>query len=244
MAEVNTNQNTNTGDSNNNQVQNNTQQNTNQNNQAQQNNTAQNTQQVQQNNAVQNTQQVEQKDTLKEFMEKNGIEDSEALSKFWADHKKAEDAKKDDLTKANDTITSLTKKLNEAVNRAVIAEAKISAMKLGARPELVDDLVIVAKSRATGDKTVETVISEIKGSDSGKFYFVDESEQNNGTGNVTNRKPGQVTNNQQNQNRTNANSNAQNNSNQNSGDKYAGTIAERLFKNRKQTVAKSSYFKN
>ena len=232
MAEVNTNQNTNTGDSNNNQVQNNTQQNTNQNNQAQQN------------NAVQNTQQVEQKDTLKEFMEKNGIEDSEALSKFWADHKKAEDAKKDDLTRANDTITSLTKKLNEAVNRAVIAEAKISAMKLGARPELVDDLVIVAKSRATGDKTVETVISEIKGSDSGKFYFTDESEQNNSTGNVTNRKPRQVTNNQQNQNRTNTNSNAQNNSNQNSGDKYAGTIAERLLKNRKQTGAKSSYFKN
>lgn len=230
MADVNTNQNTNTGDSNNNQTQNNTQQNTNQNNQAQQN------------NAAQNTQQVEQKDTLKEFMEKNGIENSEALSKFWEDHKKAEDAKKDDLTKANDTITSLTKKLNEAVNRAVIAEAKISAMKLGARPELVDDLVIVAKSRATGDKTVETVISEIKGSDSGKFYFVDESEQNDGTGNVTNRKPGQVTNNQQNQNRTNTN--AQNNSSQNSGDKYAGTIAERLFKNRKQTGTKSSYFKN
>lgn len=230
MEEVNTNQNTNTDG--NSQAQNNTQQNTNQNNQEQQNNTAQ------------NTQQVEQKDTLKEFMEKNGIEDSEALSKFWADHKKAEDAKKDDLTRANDTITNLTKKLNEAVNRAVIAEAKISAMKLGARPELVDDLVIVAKSRATGDKTVETVISEIKGSDSGKFYFVDESEQNNGTGNVTNRKPRQVTNNQQNQNRTNTNSNAQNNSNQNSGDKYAGTIAERLFKNRKQTGAKSSYFKN
>ena len=195
MADVNTNQSTNTGDSNNNQAQNNTQQNTNQNNQ------------VQQNNAAQNTQQVEQKDTLKEFMEKNGIEDSEALSKFWSDHKKAEDAKKDDLTKANDTITSLTKKLNEAVNRAVIA-------------------------------------SEIKGSDSGKFYFVDESEQNNSTGNVTNRKPGQVTNNQQNQNRTSTNSNVQNNSSQNSGDKYAGTIAERLFKNRKQTGAKSSYFKS
>lgn len=233
MADVNTNQNTNTGD--NNQTQNNNQQNTNQNNQVQQNNTVQNTQQ---------NQQVEQKDTLKEFMEKNGIEDSEALSKFWADHKKEEDAKKDDLTRANDTITNLTKKLSEAENRAVIAEAKISAMKLGARPELVDDLVIVAKSRATGDKTVEMVISEIKGSDSGKFYFVDESEQNNGSGNVTNRKPGQSTNNQQNQNRTNTNSNAQNNSNQNSGDKYAGTIAERLFKNRKQTGAKSSYFKN
>lgn len=231
MADVNTNQNKST-DSNNNQVQNNTQQNTNQNNQ------------VEQNNAVQNTQQVEQKDTLKEFMEKNGIEDSEALSKFWSDHKKAEDAKKDDLTRANDTITNLTKKLSEAENRAVIAEAKISAMKLGARPELVDDLVIVAKSRATGDKTVETVISEIKGSDSGKFYFTDESEQNNSNGNVTNRKPGQAANNQQNQNRTNTNSNAQNNSNQNSGDKYAGTIAERLFKNRKQTGAKSSYFKN
>lgn len=233
MADVNTNQNTNTDG--NSQAQNDTQQNTNQNNQVQQNNAVQN---------IQQNQQVEQKDTLKEFMEKNGIENSEALSKFWSDHKKAEDAKKDDLTRANDTITNLTKKLNEAVNRAVIAEAKISAMKLGARPELVDDLVIVAKSRATGDKTVETVISEIKGSDSGKFYFTDESEQNNSNGNVTNRKPGQAANNQQNQNRTNTNSNAQNNSNQNSGDKYAGTIAERLFKNRKQTGAKSSYFKN
>lgn len=230
MAEVNTNQNTNTDGSN--QEQNNNQQDTNQNNQAQQNNTNQNTQQ---------NQTGEQKDTLKEFMEKNGIDDADALSKFWEDHKKAEDAKKDDLTKANDTITNLTKKLGEATNRAIIAEAKISAMKLGARPELVDDLVIVAKSRATGDKTVETVISEIKESDSGKFYFAEESEQNSGTGNVTNRKPGQGTNNHQNQSRTN--NDAQNNSSQNGGNKYAGTIAERLFNNRKQMGAKSSYFK-
>lgn len=230
MADVNTNQNTNTDG--NNQEQNNIQQDTSHNNQVQQNNTNQN---------IQQNQTVEQKDTLKEFMEKNGIDDADALSKFWEDHKKAEDAKKDDLTRANDTITNLTKKLSEATNRAIIAEAKISAMKLGARPELVDDLVIVAKSRATGDKTVETVISEIKESDSGKFYFTDESEQNNGTGNVTNRKPSHGTNNQQNQNRTN--NNAQNNSSQNSGNKYAGTIAERLFNNRKQMGAKSSYFK-
>ena len=49
--------------------------------------------------------------------------------------------------------------------------------QLGAKPELVEDLVIVAKSKVTKDKGINAVIAEIKDSNSGKIYFSDGTEE-------------------------------------------------------------------
>ena len=214
-------------------------QNTNNNQQNTQQNVNQNTNsQVQQN--TQQTTQVEQKDTLKEFLKKMGIENESEITSVWDAHKKAEEAKKDDLTKANDKVQEITKKYVEAENRAIMAEAKLEAIKLGAKAELVDDLVIVAKSKVTGDKKIEDVISEMK--TSGSIYFATEEEGQKKT--TITRKSVGTQNTQKNQNTNNANQQKNNNqSNHDSENKYAGTIAERLFNNRPK-AKKKSYFGN
>lgn len=216
-----------------------------------QNNNADNNQQNVQQNVNQNTNnqgqqntqqttQVEQKDTLKEFLKKMGIENESEITSVWDAHKKAEEAKKDDLTKANDKVQEITKKYVEAENRAIMAEAKLEAIKLGAKAELVDDLVIVAKSKVTGDKKIEDVISEMK--TSGSIYFATEDEGQKKT--TITRKSVGTQNTQKNQNTNNTNQQKNNNqSNHDSENKYAGTIAERLFNNRPKTK-KKSYFGN
>lgn len=216
-------------------------QNINNNQQTIQQNTNQNINNQGQQSTQQNTQ-VEQKDTLKEFLKKMGIENESEITSVWDAHKKAEEAKKDDLTKANDKVQEITKKYVEAENRAIMAEAKLEAIKLGAKADLVDDLVIVAKSKVTGDKKIEDVISEMK--TSGSIYFATEEEgqkkttitrKSVGSGTQNNQQKSQSTNN------TNQKKNNNNQSNQDSENKYAGTIAERLFSNRPKTK-KSSYF--
>lgn len=214
------------------------------------NNNQQNTQQnVNQNTnsqAQQNTQQttqVEQKDTLKEFLKKMGVENESEITSVWDAHKKAEEAKKDDLTKANDKVQEITKKYVEAENRAIMAEAKLEAIKLGAKADLVDDLVIVAKSKVTGDKKIEDVISEMK--TSGSIYFATEDEGQKKT-TITRKSVGSGTQNNQQKSQSTNNTNQQKNnnqSNQGNENKYAGTIAERLFNNRPKTK-KKSYFGN
>lgn len=208
------------------------------------NNNQQNTQQNTNNQVQQSTQQttqVEQKDTLKEFLKKMGIENESEITSVWDAHKKAEEAKKDDLTKANDKVQEITKKYVEAENRAIMAEAKLEAIKLGAKADLVDDLVIVAKSKVTGDKKIEDVISEMK--TSGSIYFATDEEGQKKT-TITRKSVGSSTqNNQQKSQSTNSTNQQKNNSqsNQNNENKYAGTIAERLFNNKPKTK-KSSYF--
>lgn len=193
--------------------------------------------------STQQTTQVEQKDTLKEFLKKMGIENESEITSVWDAHKKAEEAKKDDLTKANDKVQEITKKYVEAENRAIMAEAKLEAIKLGAKADLVDDLVIVAKSKVTGDKKIEDVISEMK--TSGSIYFATEDEGQKKT-TITRKSVGSGTqNNQQKSQSTNSTNQQKNNSqsNQNNENKYAGTIAERLFNN-KPKAKKKSYFGN
>lgn len=116
-------------------------------------------------------------DALQEFLESLGVEDKEKLQGIVTKAKEEEDAKKSDLEKANETLTETLKQLAAEREARVLSDAKLEAMKLGARPEMVDDLVIIAKARVTKDKNVSTVIAEIKDSESGKFYFVSEEEK-------------------------------------------------------------------
>ena len=134
--------------------------------------------------------------------------------------------KKTDLEKANDSNKTLTKRLVEEKERADIAEAKLAAITLGAKPDLVDDLVIVAKSKATEDKKILDVIEEIKKSNSGSVYFVSEEEKKE------DKKRRTVT-------RTNSKMQEKKQKKEN-GEGTEGSLAQRLFA-RKQTT-KSSYF--
>lgn len=224
MPEVNTNTNGTNGEQN---AQNN---NANNNNAQQNNNTSQQTN-TQQNSNV-DVEKVKG-DAIAEYLKSLGVENSESLQAIVQKAKDDEEANKTDLQKKDDALTATTKELVDEREARVIAEAKLSAIQLGAKPELVDDLVIIAKAKVTKDKDINAVIAEMKDSTNGKIYFAtgDEDETNK-KGTVTRSRVKKTTE-QNNQNK---------NGESNNGDsKYAGTMAERLLAGRK--AVKSHYFK-
>jgi hypothetical protein len=117
------------------------------------------------------------KQGVNEILAALGVDSKEDLQMIVSKYQQEQENKKTDLEKANDSNKTLTKRLVEEKERADIAEAKLAAITLGAKPDLVDDLVIVAKSKATEDKKILDVIEEIKKSNSGSVYFVSEEEK-------------------------------------------------------------------
>lgn len=220
MAETNTNVNTN-GDNvtNTNRDGNqNTQQNTNT-----------NSQNANTNTNVVDTEKVKN-EAIAEYLKELGVEDGDTLKGIVTKAKEEEEKNKTDLQKSNDTLTATTKELVAEREARIIAEAKLSAIQLGAKPELVDDLVIIAKAKVTKDKDINAIIAEIKDSTSGKVYFSNEDEEEKQKGTVTrkrvNKKP---------ETNTDDNKNTDNQKNKNKG-----TMAERLLANR--VKPKSHYF--
>lgn len=119
-------------------------------------------------------------DAVSELLKTLGVEDADALKGIVTKHKEDEEANKTELQKKDDALTETTKQLASEREGRIIAEAKLSAIQLGAKPELVDDLVIVAKSKVTKEKDINAVIAEIKDSTSGKVYFTSEEEEEKG----------------------------------------------------------------
>lgn len=166
-----------------------------------------------------------------------GYDDVEALKTVTTKAKAEEDAKKSDLEKKDEALTAMTRQLATEREARIVAEAKNAAIKLGAKPELVDDLVIVAKAKVTKDKDINAVITEIKDSTVGNVYFVKDDNTNPaGAGTVTR---GQV------HKKATTQQAAQNNNNNAAGgddEAHAGTMAARLLAKRK-TAKKGYYFK-
>lgn len=165
---------------------------------------------------------------VKDYMKSLGIEDDEKLKGIVTKAKEDEEKNKTDLEKKDDVIKETTRQLVEEREARQTAEAKLAAIKLGAKPEAVDDLVVIAKSRVTKDKDINKVIAEIKDGTNGKMYFVsdEEKEQENKKPRVTRK-------------RVSKNTEQEDESIE---DKHEGSIAARLFANKKKP-AKSNYFK-
>lgn len=223
MSETNTNTNGTNADTN---VQNNAN-----NNNAQQNNNTNQQTSTQQNANNVDVEKVKG-DAVAEYLKSLGVEDSESLQAIVKKAKEDEEANKTDLQKKDDALTETTKELVTEREARVIAEAKLSAIQLGAKPELVDDLVIVAKAKVTKEKDINAVIAEMKDSTNGKIYFATDEDETNKKGTVTRSRVNKTT--EQNKQGTNGDSN-------NGDSKYAGTMAERLLAGRK--AVKSHYFK-
>lgn len=128
-------------------------------------------------------------DALAEFVKSLGVEDTEKLKQYVNSAREAEQAGMTELEKANTTLTATTKVLAEEKEARTMAEAKLSAIKAGVKPELVDDVVLIAKAKVTAEKTIDAVIAEMKDSNTGKFYFEDENEEPVRKTVVTRKKP-------------------------------------------------------
>ena len=165
---------------------------------------------------------------VKDYTKSLGIEDDEKLKGIVTKAKEDEEKNKTDLEKKDDVIKETTRQLVEEREARQTAEAKLAAIKLGAKQEAVDDLVVIAKSRVTNDKDINKVIAEIKDGTNGKMYFAsdEEKEQENKKPRVTRKR---VSKNTEQEDET-------------IEDKHEGSIAARLFANKKKPT-KSNYFK-
>lgn len=171
-------------------------------------------------------------DAVAEYLKTLGYEDA-SLKEVLKKHKEDEDAKKTDLQKATDTLTETTKQLSEERKARQMAEAKLEAIKLGARPDLVDDLVLIASAKATKDKSVSAVIAEMKEGNTGKVYFVSEEEKEE---EKDKKKKGQGTNITRKQPEQNKGKEEEKEGKKEEGSgegKNEGTIAHRILANRK-----------
>lgn len=179
-------------------------------------------------------------EALSGFLKDLGVEDADALKGIVTKHKETEEANKTELQKKEDALTETTKELAREREGRILAEAKLSAVQLGAKPELVDDLVVVAKAKVTKDKDINAVIAEIKDSTSGKVYFKsDEEEETEEKGKNKNKtvtrarvtKPSEKSGTKKEEEKGGTETN----------EEHKGSMAERLLAGRKTN--KSHYFK-
>jgi hypothetical protein len=175
-------------------------------------------------------------DAVAEYLKSLGVEDSDTLKGIVTKAKEEEDKNKTDLEKSNETLTETTKELAAEREARQLADAKLAAIKLGANPKLVDDLVVIAKARVTGDKKIEEVIAEIKDGETGKIYF--------GTDEPDVEKPEKEKQKNKNVTRKSVKEKSEEPDEEDEvKEKHAGTMAARLLAGTKKKT-KSSYFSN
>lgn len=84
------------------------------------------------------------------------------------------DAQKTSEQKANEQKAENDAKLAQAMEKARVAEAKATALKLGVKPECVDDVVALAITKVTDDNDVDAIINDFKSKYT--FWFADSSD--------------------------------------------------------------------
>ena len=115
-------------------------------------------------------------DAVAEYLQNLGYGEDE-LKGILEKDKAAKEANKTELEKKDDVLRETTAQLVAEREARMLADAKLTAIKLGAKPDMVEDLVAVAKSKVTKDKDITKVIAEIKDGKTGKAYFASEEEQ-------------------------------------------------------------------
>lgn len=115
-------------------------------------------------------------DAVAEYLQSFGYGEDE-LKVILEKDKAAKEANKTELEKKDDVLRETTAQLVAEREARMLADAKLTAIKLGAKPDMVEDLIAVAKSKVTKDKDIAKVIAEIKGGKTGKAYFASEEEQ-------------------------------------------------------------------
>lgn len=115
-------------------------------------------------------------DAVAEYLQSLGYGEDE-LKGILEKDKAAKEANKTELEKKDDVLRETTAQLVAEREARMLADAKLTAIKLGAKPDMVEDLVAVAKSKVTKGKDIAKVIAEIKDGKTGKAYFASEEEQ-------------------------------------------------------------------
>lgn len=111
------------------------------------------------------------------FKSEQEAKDSINLLKALQESQKSEEQKQEEAKKA-----ALEDK-EKAEQRAILAESKLTCIENGVNKESVEDVLTIAMSKVSDDKTLESVIADMKKEKRYTSFFVDENEGgSNGTG--------------------------------------------------------------
>lgn len=122
---------------------------------------------------------------INDLLKDLGVENSDNLRNIITEHNNNVAQNQTELQRVNGELTTTKNLLEQEKELRLTAEAKATALKLGAKPELVENLIVIAKTRVTENKDIEKVMSEMKQSEAEKIYFVDENVEQNKNKNIT-----------------------------------------------------------
>lgn len=114
---------------------------------------------------------------LKALGFKNEDEAKQAIDNY----NKYLESKKTDDEKKQEQIKNANNEKDEALKRAAEAESKLACFELGVSKDYIDDVIAIASSKVTEDKTLDDVLKEMK-EDQKYSHFFEESNSSNGTG--------------------------------------------------------------
>ena len=107
----------------------------------------------------------------KSMLKTLGFEDEESAKEAVAKYNEYLESQKTEEQKKNEALTKAEKNAQASEQRALRAEAKVSALVLGANPEVVDDLITLALTKVTDDKDLDTVMKEMQGNSAFSSFF-------------------------------------------------------------------------
>lgn len=140
------------------------------------------------------------------------------------------ESQKTEEQKAAEKETENQNKVNEAEQRALVAEAKAEAMMLGVKTQYVEDVVTLALAKMTEDSDIKTIIGEFK--TKYPVWFGESSEEDDKAKDKGKGKTGQK-----------GTGSSVKNSNKEKGNEEKG-LGARLAAQRKSSGKKSSYWGN
>lgn len=118
-----------------------------------------------------------------------GFEDEESAKAFVEKYRKEENDKKDELTIANESLQTEKKAKEEAEKRVNVLEKKLKALSMGVPESHIEDVVTLATSKVTEDKSFDEAMEDLKKLYPSMFSAEDSVSKGTGGGGTPPRKP-------------------------------------------------------
>ena len=158
---------------------------------------------------------AEKESGRRSILKELGVEDVASAKEGLQKYQEFLNSQRSELEKAQADQAKLQSDYADAIAKATHAENCMQALKQGANAEFLDDLVTLAKTRVTNDKSFDAVLAEMKGNPAYSGFF--KSAVGTGQGGLQGKPAGET-----------------------DSESLAKTLAEKSTAYRKQ---KSSYFK-
>lgn len=123
---------------------------------------------------------AEKESGRRSILKELGVEDITSAKEGLQKYQEYLNSQKTELQQAQEAQTKLQSECAAAIAEANHAKSCIAAMKLGANADSIEDLVALAATKVTNDKTLETVLSEMKSNSVYAGFF--KSSVGTGTG--------------------------------------------------------------